>query len=105
MTILDVTYPANATAVINVGNKANGTVNVTVDGRVFKGTVSNGKVSVNLSGLSAGSKVATVEFFTADDYNSNVTSCAKFTINKNTSKWFQFLLSLFIKLEIRSKLL
>ena len=81
----DVTYPANATAVINIGNKANGTVNVTVDGKVFKGTVSNGKVSVNLTGLSAGSKVATVEFFTADKYNSNVTASAKFTINKNTS--------------------
>ena len=81
----DVTYPANATAVINIGNKANGTVNVTVDGKVFKGTVSNGKVSVNLTGLSAGSKVATVEFFTADKYNNNVTASAKFTINKNTS--------------------
>ena len=30
VTIADVTYPNNATAVINVGNYANGTVNVTV---------------------------------------------------------------------------
>ncbi|WP_296887137.1 Ig-like domain-containing protein, partial [uncultured Methanobrevibacter sp.] len=31
----DVTYPAKAVAVITVGNNANGTVNVTVDGKVF----------------------------------------------------------------------
>ena len=35
MTIDDVTYPDKAIAVINVGNNANGTVNITVDGKVF----------------------------------------------------------------------
>ena len=81
----DVTYPAKTVATITVGNKANGTVNITVDGKKFKGTVTNGVGTIDLEGLSAGAKVASVEFFSTDDYNNNVTASAKFNINKNTS--------------------
>ncbi|MBR4446902.1 Ig-like domain-containing protein, partial [Methanobrevibacter sp.] len=84
VTIDDVTYPDNATAVINVGNNANGTVKVTVDGKVFNGTVSNGVANVVLTNLSAGSKVVTVEFISTDDYNDNATASAKFTVLKAT---------------------
>ncbi|WP_407432058.1 Ig-like domain repeat protein [Methanobrevibacter sp.] len=80
-----VTYPDKAVAVINVANKANGTVNITVDGKVFKGEIKNGEGSVDLTGLSAGAKVADVKFFTSDDYNDNATSTAKFNINKANS--------------------
>jgi hypothetical protein len=81
----NVTYPGKAVAVINVDNNANGTVNVTVDGKVFNGTVINGVARVNLTGLSAGFKEALVEFFTGDDYNNNATGSAAFTVFKNTS--------------------
>ncbi|MBQ6512857.1 Ig-like domain repeat protein [Methanobrevibacter sp.] len=87
----DVTYPANATAVINVGNNANGTVKVTVtnkggtDSKVFNGTVSNGVANVNLTHLSGGIKVASVEFVTSDDYNGNATAGDEFTVLPNNS--------------------
>ncbi|WP_407415803.1 Ig-like domain repeat protein, partial [Methanobrevibacter sp.] len=78
----DVTYPDKAVAEITVGNNANGTVNITVDGKVFNGTVENGKATVDLTGLSAGAKVADVEFFSTDDYNDNAAASAKFNVNK-----------------------
>ena len=85
VTVDDVTYPNKTIAVITVGNKANGTVNITIGTLVFEGTVTNGAGSVDLTGLSAGSKVANVEFFTDDDYNDNATAGAKFTVNKANS--------------------
>ena len=91
VTIDDVTYPGKAVAFINVGNDANGTVNITVDGKVFSGTVSNGVAQVDLTNLSAGIKVASVEFFATDDYNDNATASAKFTVSKaNTSLDVEF---------------
>jgi hypothetical protein len=87
----DVTYPDKAVAFIYVGNDANGTVNITVDGKVFSGTVSKGVAQVDLTGLSAGSKVASVEFFATDDYNDNATASAKFTVLKaNTTLDVEF---------------
>ena len=85
VTIDDVTYPSNARAVIEIGNNANGTVNITVDGKVFNTTVRNGLATLDLTGLSAGKKEANVEFFTDDDYNENATAIVKFFINKNSS--------------------
>ena len=85
VTVPDATYPNNATATVRVSGLANGTVNITVDGGHFVGTVSNGEVIVNLSGLAAGSKVALVNFTTSDDYNNNATITTKFTINKANS--------------------
>ncbi|MBR6023487.1 MAG: Ig-like domain repeat protein [Methanobrevibacter sp.] len=83
--ISDVTFPANATATIKVSNKANGTVNITVGTKVFKGSVNNGSATITLNNLSAGSKVAKVEFFTNDAYNGNATASAKFNVNKANS--------------------
>ena len=85
MTIDDVTYPANATAVINISNNANGTVNITVDGKVFTGTVTNGVASVNLTGLAGGNYEAIVEFFSSDEYNGNLTARDEFTVYPNNS--------------------
>ena len=81
----DITYPGKAVAHVNISDYANGTINITVDGKVFKETIINGVVDVNLTGLSAGSKVASVEFFTTDAYNNNATASAKFTVNKANS--------------------
>ena len=56
--INDTTYPDKAVAEITISDNANGTVNITVDGKQFNATVVNGKVIVNLTGLSGGAKVA-----------------------------------------------
>ena len=85
VTIDDATYPDKAVAHVNISDYANGTINITVDGKVFNATVTNGVADVNLTGLSAGSKVAGVEFFTSDAYNYNATASAKFTVNKANS--------------------
>ena len=86
VTIEDVTYPKDAVANIVIGNNANGTVNITVGKKTFIGTVENGVATVNLSKLSGGIHNATVEFFTGDDYNNNVTSAlVKFLVLPNNS--------------------
>ena len=85
VTIDDATYPDKAVAHVNISDYANGTINITVDGKVFNTTVTNGVATLNLEGLSAGSKVASVEFFTSDAYNYNATASAKFTVNKANS--------------------
>jgi hypothetical protein len=91
VTIADVTYPNNATAVINVSNAANGTVRVTVKvkgtnkTKVFNGTVSNGVARVNLTGLAGGDYEVTAEFITSDDYNGNATADDEFTVLPNNS--------------------
>jgi hypothetical protein len=83
--INDATYPRPVFAIVNLGNNANGTVNVTVDRKTFKKAVVNGEVSVELSGLSAGNKEAIIEFFSDDDYNDDVRAFVKFTVYPNNS--------------------
>ncbi len=78
----NVDYPNNTTATIAVSNKANGTVEITVDGKKYKGEFKNGKGTVELTDLTAGAKVAEVEFISGDDYNDNANTNAKFTVNK-----------------------
>ena len=85
VTIDDVTYPNDALAHVEIGNYANGTVNITVDGKVFNGTVYNGIGDVALSDLSAGYKDAKVEFFSDDDYNDDVNASQKFIVYPNNS--------------------
>ncbi|WP_458406160.1 Ig-like domain repeat protein, partial [Methanobrevibacter sp.] len=85
VSINDTTYPANATALINISDLANGTVTITVNGTEFTGVVRNGIATVNLTNLSGGSKVAFVNFTTSDDYNNNATATAKFIVNKANS--------------------
>ncbi|WP_458406370.1 Ig-like domain repeat protein, partial [Methanobrevibacter sp.] len=85
VSINDTTYPANATALINISDLANGTVTITVNGTEFTGEVRNGIATVNLTNLSGGSKVAFVNFTTSDDYNNNATATAKFIVNKANS--------------------
>ena len=80
--INDVTYPDKAVATVTVSNNANGTVEITVDGKKFTKEVKNGKATVELTGLGAGDKVAEVQFITGDDYNNNASTTAKFTVNK-----------------------
>ena len=81
----DLTYPKVAYAIVNIGNNANGTVNVTVDKRTFGSTVSNGYANVSISGLSAGYKNAKIEFFSRDYYNNDVNASSKFVVYPNNS--------------------
>ena len=83
--IEDVTYPNTAYANVNVGNYANGTVNVTVNKRTFKGVMSNGEANVALYGLPGGRMNAQIQFFSSDDYNNNVSSDDEFVVVPNNS--------------------
>ncbi|MBE6506261.1 MAG: hypothetical protein E7Z73_11135, partial [Methanobrevibacter millerae] len=83
--IADVIYPNKAVANINIGNKANGTVKITICTKVFERSVTNGVVSVDLTDLSAGEKEATVEFTANDNYNNDVTVNTRFTVNQASS--------------------
>ena len=58
---------------------------MTVDGKPFEGTVTNGVGLVNLTGLSGGVKEATVLFTTTDYCNNNSTAKAKFVVNRANS--------------------
>ena len=84
MTIDDTTYPGKAVAHVNVTG-ASGVINITVDGKVFNGTLVNGVVDIDLTGLSGGAKEALVNFTTSDKYNFNATTKAKFTVFRNIS--------------------
>ncbi|WP_458405407.1 beta strand repeat-containing protein [Methanobrevibacter sp.] len=85
VTINDVIYPNNATAVIKVSDNANGTVTITVDGKPFSQPLINGVAEVNIYGLNAGVKDAQIVFVSTDDYNSDANATYKFTINKTNS--------------------
>ena len=85
MNIEDVTYPNTAYANVHVGNYANGTVNVTVNKRTFKGVMSNGEANVALYGLPGGRMNAQIQFFSSDDYNNNVSSDDEFVVVPNNS--------------------
>ena len=84
--VSDVTYPGQAIAVISVSGNANGTVVVTVDGKVYEAvSVINGSAAVELGVLSAGVKNITANFTVSDLINTNATASNKFTVNKANS--------------------
>ena len=87
VTIDDVTYPANASAVVTVSNNANGTIEVYLGGTLIgNGTIVNGQTTtINLNRLSAGAKEVTVKFITSDEYNNNATETAKFNVIKGNT--------------------
>ena len=83
VTINDVTYPGNATALVNVSNKANGTVEIYFNNnKIGNATVINGVATVNLTRLSGGVHEVFVKFITDDAYNYNATATAKFEVIK-----------------------
>ena len=83
--INDTTYPDKAVAEINVTEMANGTVKVIVDGKVFNGTVKDGKALVDLTGLSGGVKEAEIRFTSTDNYTNDINDTSKFVVNKAES--------------------
>ena len=85
VTIDDVTYPTKSIAIVDVSDYANGTINITVGDKYFNETITNGHVEIDLTGLSAGVKDASVNFTTSDKYNFNSTVKVKFNINKKES--------------------
>ena len=74
VTIDDTTYPGKSIAIINMSDYANGTINITVDGKVFNGTVTNGQAKIELTGLSAGSKLELINYTSTDKFHFNVTT-------------------------------
>ena len=84
VTIDDVTYPDKAVAVVNMSAK--GIINITVDGKVFNGTIDNGKITIDLTGLSAGVKEALVNFTSTDAYHNNASTIVKFVVFKAKSQ-------------------
>ncbi|WP_458405445.1 hypothetical protein, partial [Methanobrevibacter sp.] len=86
VTIADVTYPQNATAVVNISNNANGTVKVYIgETEIGNGAINNGHATIDLTRLAGGVHEVTVKFITTDDYNNNITTTAKFLVNKADS--------------------
>ena len=83
--VTEVTYPNTPIAKVNISNKANGTVNITIDGESFIKEITNGYVEIPLEDLNAGFKNATVKFISTDGYNSNMTVNYKFVINQADS--------------------
>ena len=65
----------------------NGTINITVDGKVFNGTLdNNGIATIDLTGLSAGVKEALVNFTSTDAYHNNASTIVKFVVFKAKSQ-------------------
>ena len=77
VTIDDTTYPNKVVAHVNVSDYANGTINITVDGKVFNGTVIKGVATIDLIGLSGGVKVELINFTATDKYHFNLTTTVK----------------------------
>ena len=86
VTIDDTTYPDKAVAYVNVTG-ASGVINITVDGKVFNGTLdNNGIATIDLTGLSAGVKEALVNFTSTDAYHNNASTIVKFVVFKAKSQ-------------------
>ena len=86
VTIADVIYPANATAKVNVSNKANGTVEIYFNGtKVGTGNIENGTASIDLNRLPGGVHEVVVKFITSDDYNNNISTTTKFEVIRAAS--------------------
>ena len=85
VTVQDVIYNTNATAVIVVSGNANGTVVLTVDGKDYEVEVKNGIANCDLGILAAGVKEVSAKFTVTDSINSNATATTRFTVNKANS--------------------
>ena len=85
MTVTDVTYPENATVLVNIANNATGTVKVYVN-NTYIGSydVINGVARVNLTRYAGGVYNVTVEYLSSDDYNTNITASNN---RDNHSQW------------------
>ena len=86
VTIDDKTYPDKVIALINMSDYANGTVNITVDGKVFNGTVENGNARIEMECLSAGAKVELINFTATDKFHFNATAVSKSVVEKAPSQ-------------------
>ena len=79
--VANITYGANATVTVTVSNKVTGKVNVTVNGATYEVDVVNGKGTLVVSGLAAGSYTVSVKY--AGDINfAGVNASSAFTVSK-----------------------
>ena len=85
VSIVDVIYPNNASALVLVSD-ANGTVEIYLNNTlVGSETVKNGQALVNLTRLSAGAKQVSVRFVSNDNYYNDINTTAKFNVIKAIS--------------------
>jgi predicted outer membrane repeat protein len=86
VTVNEVTYGMDATAVVTVSGNANGTVVITVNGNEYNAVkVENGQANVDLGVLSAGIKNVTARFIVSDLINNNATAETRFVVDKAPS--------------------
>ena len=85
--VADVTYPENSTAVISLSGMANGTVTISIDGKVYQtADVENGTAQISLGRLSAGVKNLTANFTSTDGVNTNATVITKILVKQAASE-------------------
>ncbi|WP_292746586.1 Ig-like domain-containing protein [Methanobrevibacter sp.] len=77
----DINVGETVVIVVNVPQKATGTVTVEVDGKSYTGQIKDGKAEISIPDLTAGDKTAHIEYGGDDNYLENSTSVS-FTVSK-----------------------
>ena len=88
ITIANVTYGNNSIVEVRIGNKANGTITITIDDiEITSIPIVDGNATCDLGVLPAGNKTANVQFRynTSDYYNNNVGNFTSFCVDKAES--------------------
>ena len=80
--VADITYGSDAIVNVNLNSGATGSVTVTIDGITSSGTVNNGKATVAISGISAGSNKQVEVFYSGDNNYKNASLTKTFNVNK-----------------------
>ncbi|MBQ7928174.1 MAG: Ig-like domain repeat protein [Methanobrevibacter sp.] len=79
--VSDINVGESAVFTVNLNSDASGIVTVSVDGISASGTLSNGKATVNINGLSSGHKTALIAYDGDSKYKSTIIS-RDFKVNK-----------------------
>ena len=88
ITVANVTYGNNSIVEVRIGNKANGTITITIDDvEIISIPIVDGNATYDLGVLPAGNKTANVQFRynTSDYYNNNIGNFTIFCVDKAES--------------------
>ena len=88
ITVANVTYGNNSIVEVRIGNKANGTITITIDDvEITSIPIVDGNATCDLGVLPGGNKTANVQFRynTSDYYNDNVGNFTSFCVDKAES--------------------
>ena len=88
ITVANVTYGNNSIVEVRIGNKANGTITITIDDvEITSIPIVDGNATYDLGVLPGGNKTANVQFRynTSDYYNNNVGNFTSFCVDKAES--------------------